>query len=785
VRAASYKAIIILGLVFTACVIVGSRFHIANNLTLFLPEPDTEFERLLHHQLDKSASSSMVFLAFSGLPENDLSGFNQRITKKLRDSKTFSRVTNNAENLSDDLLVFLVKYRYLLTHNDLSNRFSASELKLSLQQRLQGLASSAAPMEKRYLRQDPTGEISGLLNDWQGKVSRHKRPIEINGVWFSDDRNRTLVLVEIAADISQMENQAAAVKELRELYDSMRLPGMEHIMVGPAVFAVETGEDIQKDIKWLTLIAIVLVTLFLFAAYRSLKTVFLVICPLVAGVAVAMAAILLLYDEIQGITLAFGITLIGVAVDYPIHLLACLRGDKAQNRTDLVKIWSTLKLGVFSTVVAYGAFLVSSFEGLRQLGLFTIIGLITAAIFSRWVLPAFVYGSGQSRPGLDNLNHYLKIWAQRASALRWTVVVGALLSLGLLSLSNVPVLHLNVDSLSPVTESRRAEGRLLRSDLGFWYGGSMMMIAKKDNEAVLQYSENIQSYLDVLVEDHAIDGYDMASHILPSRQRQSLKKSQIIDIQSLNANLTEALIDMPFRKNIFDPFIEDVRKAKLLEVIDPESLRDTAIGEKLSPLLFEFENVAGGVILLHGINDDAKMKQFADDHDGLYYMHLKTASTDLVSRSVDRVALSMLGCIVLIYLALAFAFKNINRPLKIMIPSLSAAIVTAAILVLSGNPLSIFHLISLLLVVGLGLDYALFFNRLPENENEWETTFKSLWVCAVTTILVFGILMFSHTPPLEAIGETVGLGAFISIVFAAMWAATAESPRLDTSSPVK
>jgi len=777
VATASYKAVIILGLVFTACVVVASKFHIANDLTLFLPEPDTEFERLLHHQLDKSASSNMVFLAFSGLPEDDLADFNQRITNKLRNSKTFSRVTNNAENLSEGLLAFLQKYRYLLTHNDLSNRFSASELKLFLQQRLQGLASSAAPLEKRYLRQDPTAEISGLLNDWQGKVSRHKRPIEINGVWFSDDRSRTLVLVEIAADISQMENQAAAVKELRELYHSMRLPGMEHIMVGPAFFAVETGEDIQDDIKWLTLAAIGLVTLFLFAAYRSLKTVVLVICPLAAGIAVAMATILLLYGEIQGITLAFGITLIGIAVDYPIHLLACLGGNNTKGQADLVEIWSTLKLGVISTVVAYGAFLVSGFEGLRQLGLFTITGLVGAAIFSRWVLPALAYGPGQSKPGLVSLNHYLKICGQKAPALRWTVVVSAFLSLGLLGFSSVPVLHLNVDSLSPVTESRRAEGRLLRSDLGFWYGGSMMIIAKKDKEAVLQYSENIQSYLDALVDDHAIDGYDMASHFLPSRQRQSRKKSQIIDIENLQANLAEALIDLPFRKHIFDPFIDDLRKAKQLDLIELEAFRDTAIGEKLSPLLFDLENVAGGVILLHGVNDGARMKQFADDHDGLYYMHLKTASTDLVARSINRVALSMLGCIVLIYSMLAFAFKNKNRPLKIMIPSLSAALVTAAILVLSGNPLSIFHLISLLLVVGLGLDYALFFNRLPENDNEWDTTFKSLWVCAVTTILVFGILMFSHTPPLEAIGETVGLGAFISIVFAAMWAATAESSK--------
>lgn len=155
-------------------------------------------------------------------------------------------------------------------------------------------------------------------------------------------------------------------------------------------------------------------------------------------------------------------------------------------------------------------------------------------------------------------------------------------------------------------------------------------------------------------------------------------------------------------------------------------------------------------------------------------MHLKTSATKLVARSVDRVAVIMVGCVLLIYILLTWAFNSPWRPLKIMVPTFSAAIVTAALLVLFDCPLSIFHLISLLLVVGLGLDYALFFNRLPSNESEWNTTFKSLWVCGFTTVLVFGILASSQTPPLKAIGMTVGIGASLSIVFAAMWATTGE-----------
>ena len=202
--------------------------------------------------------------------------------------------------------------------------------------------------------------------------------------------------------------------------------------------------------------------------------------------------------------------------------------------------------------------------------------------------------------------------------------------------------------------------------------------------------------------------------------------------------------------------------------------KPSPVGKKLNPLLFDFETGAAGIILLHGVDDSSSMQAFADQHDGLFYMHLKTASTDLVQRSVDRVKMAMLACVIVIYIAMALVFSSFRRPLKIMVPTFAAAVTVAAILVHTGNPLSIFSLISLLLVVGLGLDYALFFNRLPENRGEWDTTFRALWVCATTTILVFGILSYSQTPPLEQIGSTVALGAFLAIVFAAMWATRAE-----------
>jgi predicted exporter len=717
----------------------------------------------------------IIITCFLFVPAAELAAFNQRITEKLRQSDTFKKVTNNAASLSESGLKFLEVNRYLLTHNDLSEQFSVSGFNTALNARLEGLLSSSAPIEKRYIRKDPTGEIVGLLSDWQGKISRHKRPVELHGVWFSDDRTRTLLILEIAADISKLANQIAAVMEIRSIYDSIKQPGLEKIMTGPAVFAVESGEDIRADVKNLTLMAVVLVVLFLLTAYRSFRMVVLVVSPLLVGIIIATATILLIYGKIHGITLAFGITLAGVAVDYPIHLLTGLGGDATQDQARIAKIWRTLRLGVFSTVIAYAAFLVSGFGGMQQLGLFTIVGLAAAAVFSRWVLPLLAVKRSGKQPGLIKFHQWLKVLGQNATRFRWLVLCALIISLAAMVFVDRTVLHLNVDSLSPVKNERRAEGKLLRGDLGFWFGGSMMLVTAGNKEEVLQFSESLQSDLDVLVNDGVIEGYDMAAHFLPSMKRQALRKSQIADLEVLRSNLEQALEGLPFKKGIFEPFFEEISGTADLPLVDPGALEKTAIGKKLNPLLFDFEDEAGGVILLHSVIDEDKMRALANQHEGLYYMHLKTASTDLVARSVDRVSVIMLICIVLIYGVLAMSFRSLRRPLKIMVPALSAAVVAAAVLVFSGNPLSIFHLISLLLVVGLGLDYALFFNRLPENNDEWDTTFRSLWVCGTTTILVFGVLMFSQTPPLEAIGVTVALGALMSIIFAAMWAATPES----------
>jgi predicted exporter len=97
-------------------------------------------------------------------------------------------------------------------------------------------------------------------------------------------------------------------------------------------------------------------------------------------------------------------------------------------------------------------------------------------------------------------------------------------------------------------------------------------------------------------------------------------------------------------------------------------------------------------------------------------------------------------------------------------------VVVAALLHVLGERFSLFHIASFLLVIGLGLDYALFFNRRHGTPAERRRTLYSLVVCSTTTILVFGVLAFSKIPVLRVIGMTAALGSLASLLFAALLA---------------
>jgi predicted exporter len=149
---------------------------------------------------------------------------------------------------------------------------------------------------------------------------------------------------------------------------------------------------------------------------------------------------------------------------------------------------------------------------------------------------------------------------------------------------------------------------------------------------------------------------------------------------------------------------------------------------------------------------------------------LKQISADMLD-GFRREALrqSALGALLIVALLVA-GLRSLRRAARVVAPVAAALPLTVALLVAMGQRMGVFHLVALLLVLGIGLNYALFFERPPADEAERSRTRLALALCSTSTVVTFGCLALSATPVLRAIGGTVAIGAVLSLVLAALWA---------------
>jgi predicted exporter len=762
--------IVLFAVLATAFWAILTRFNVATDLGVFLPATTSSAEKILIKQLGKGATSKLLFVALSGADELELREKNKLLAANLRGSELFSRVLNGEHDLNEADRDLIFKNRYLVAPLDVAHRFSVAGLRQSLQERLRGLASSTALFEKSFLTRDPVGASKIFIDQLLDNQSE-SGPLRIDNVWMSRDRKRSLLILEMRSDAFDIEGQAAALKQLEAQMQRVGGDNVELSITGPGAFTVEARDTIRADVKLLTILAVVFVTTFLFMAFRSLMFLLLVTVPLLLGVMAAIGSVLLVFGSIHGITLAFGVTLTGVAVDYPIHLISQIRGDDSKVKDHIKRIWPTLRLGVVTTTIAYASLVFSEFQGLTQLGLFTVTGLLTAAAVTRWLLPHLVPNRVVMSSGLECLHEFLKRLGRQAPHTRIWMALLVMLASAYLILLDRPLQDDRLDSLSPIPEERRAQDKSLRHDLGMWSGAKLMAIIAPDAESALRASEDLMPQLDDFVGRGLLSDYDAAAQYLPS-QRLQLQRQALLPSQSvLRSRLTEALVGLPFKGEIFEPFISDVGSVSDQQPVTLETLHDTTLVPLLSPLLFELDSQWVAPILLHGVTDPGRIAALSRIADGveITYLDLKQASNDIMHGAMAHMGRLLSWGALFIYLVLALNFRSLRKPLYILAPTIAAVIMTTAILILSGIQLTVFHLVSLLLVVGLGLDYALFFNRLTNSQEEWDTTFKALWVCCVTTVLVFAMLLVSNTPPLQAVGLTVSIGAGFCLVFGAVW----------------
>lgn len=747
--------------------LLATHTRINTDLTLLLPRDAGPAEQLIVQQLREGVASRLILIALEDAPEAKLAETSKTMAALLRESALFNYVGNGERALSPEARELLFSYRYLLSPNVTPERFTSTGLRAALKTRLAELASAIGMIGRAMLPGDPTGELFRISETWAGQTAQLVK----RDVWFSEDGQRALLVVESKAAGFDLDGQEQALRTIKRIFSEAGGNNSANILLsGPGVFGVEARDKIQSDITRLSTLDIVFLIALLGLIYRSGRLILLIMTPLLSGALIAVVTVGLVFGSIHGVTLAFGTTLIGVANDYPIHLFTHMAPRKSLKET-LKRIWPTLRLGVLATIAGFSSMLFSGFEGLAQLGLFAIVGLLGAAIVTRWVLPAFV-PVGFDLPKWPRFGPWALATLGRAQRLRLAPVLLMCLAIAYLALTQRPLWNDDPANLSPVSNETKATDASLRGELGAPELSKLMVIFADSQEQALRRSEALATELRILSERGAISGFDMAALYLPSLETQNLRRAALPDATTLERRLDQAMQDLPFKADVFAPFVRDVQAAKNQTPLDMHSFDGTPLSLKLGSLLFQRDRQWVALVPLNGVADPAQLSAMLTDIDlrDTLYLDLKAESQSLMTTYRNEALVLCAWGALAITLLLAFGLRSWSAVARVLMPMLAALSVVCALIVAIGQGLTLFHLVSLLLVVGISIDYALFFNHGARDEQEKVRTLLSLLTCSLMTLVAFGVLIISHTIVLSAIGTTVALGALFAFVFSAMLA---------------
>jgi len=153
-------------------------------------------------------------------------------------------------------------------------------------------------------------------------------------------------------------------------------------------------------------------------------------------------------------------------------------------------------------------------------------------------------------------------------------------------------------------------------------------------------------------------------------------------------------------------------------------------------------------------------------------LDLKGEADRLYSRYLSNALRLALAGLIAIVALLSVSLRSFRRMLRVVAPLALSVLVVAAGLVALGHALTILHLVGMLLIVAVGSNYALFFDRAATHPQEGSVplTLASLLVANFATVLAFGVLASSSVPVLADLGSTVAPGTFLALLFAAMLA---------------
>ena len=777
-------AVWLLGLAVAVAIAIKARY--VADLSAFLPSAPTPEQAVLLDQLKSGSASRLILVGIEGADAATRNAASQRLGARLRETPHFASVDNGDTAPWQQAGRFVFAHRYALSPAVDAKRFEVEGLRTAIDETLTLLGTPAGTLIKPILLRDPTGETVRIIE----AMTPAQAPKSEDGVWVSRTAPRAVLVVTTKADGADLDGQQGALNSIRNAFvEQAQRPGanieaeagLRLELSGAGSFGVAARESIRSEVERLAIWGGAIMVVLLWLAFASLRALAVAMLPVATGVLAGIAAVQLGFGQVHGMTLGFGTTLIGEAVDYAIYYLIQARAaDGAASAGDadsharrwLRESWPTVRLGLLTSLIGFAALVFAGFPGLAQLGVFSVAGLLAAAATTRYVFPV-ITPAGAPGAGLrEQLGRLMRAAAATLPRLRLVVLVLAVAATLALIVLPSPWRGQLAD-LSPIAAADLERDAALRADVGAPDAGTLVAVSARDEAGALAAAEAVGARLDALVKECVLQGYASPARFLPSPATQRARLAALPDAGTLTARLAEATEGGPLPAVRLGAFVDDVQAARKDAVFDRAALEGTPLATAVDALLLRGDAGRPWRALLNlqaapgSTVDAARVRAAIAGVPGAQLVSIKPELDALYARYLGQAGWqAALGAAAVVAL-LALSLRSARRLVEVLLPVAAASVVVLAVLTASGTTFGILHFVGLLLTVAIGSNYALFFDHLRRTPTVDEDTLASLLLANLTTVVSFALLAVSPIPVLRAVGEVVAPGALLCLVFSA------------------
>lgn len=601
------------------------------------------------------------------------------------------------------------------------------------------------------LSQDPFLLEEGVYQDYLGKLAHATTLAPKEGVLATQSGGKWYILLTASLNAESLSLNSNNIKRIFALGDALvkANPDVQINYSGIPFHSWESASSSKKEITLISTLSIVAILALFLILCHNIHIVLIFLISITLSLLSAIAALVIAVRDVHIITLIFGTTLIGTAIDYAIHFsLRYAQKNPEASGSDVARdLKKSLTVGFLSTELCYALLVISPYSILRQVAIFSIFGMLSSYITALYLFP-YLFTSRTIPP-----RSFLTRPVTRIPSVRFLPLL-AIISTLLFFLS-LPHLQIKNDLTKLYTMSpRMLEGEKTAGTV-LGYMATTYAIVEGDSEAdALEKEALFTKKLDALQDEGSLESYLAITSFLPAPSEQRASQEAV---RALLPYLDEQI-------DLLSLSEEEGKTCRRLLSSDAPTLGIKDLGADLSAALSQLAIGTIGnhyytAIICQNVTNAKEIRDAIGNESIGYFQKSNDIATQLDTLTVLIFRLFAIAlALMLVLLILSY---GLSKGLHLMLAPYTIVTGTIAIAPFISLELDFFFAIAMVLVIGLGLDYIVF-----ANEKKNIHSIKAVTLSFLTTELSFGTLLFSSFRPVHIFGLTVFSGILIAYLSA-------------------